>query len=118
MNKVGVYRTRQSYIFDDMTDNCAVFLDLRNNTTKERYFGEIFTSDEYTKTPKVVLYHYKHWLNYEEEQPFENYKEDNDIAVMLDTSDFDSMIFQYEKENNILQNYPFRQIMKYDSYTK
>lgn len=104
MNHIGIHRTRKSYMMGDMLDTKGgTFLDLRNMQTKERYFGEIFICEEYTNTPKVVLIHYKYWRDYEDDDLIEDYTADNHIAVMLDVSKFESVIFQYESTSDVLK---------------
>lgn len=103
LNKIKINRTRKSYVFDDMiSETRATYLDLYNYKTNERYFGQIFVCEEYTNSPIVVLYHYKHWSDYTDDSTLENYKERDDKAVMIKIADFDSVEFQYEPSDDIL----------------
>lgn len=92
-NFLKINRTERKYIWYDIKDPTAVYVDATNPETSVRYFGKLKLIEESQRQPLILLEGYTKYVNGEEDC---NYLTDYKRTVLLDTSKYTEIEITYQ----------------------
>lgn len=90
-----INRTERKYIWYDLRDTIAVYIDATNPDTKVRYFGKLKLIEESQRQPLILL---KGYVKYIGDKEIVDYLDDNTRTVLLDTSKYTEIEITYQRE--------------------
>lgn len=103
--KLGVYRTRNKYIWKDIEDTKnATKIKVINPDTKEAYSGVLKYYEEYERHPQIVLQNFKYWKNEKDEEPKYDYSEEPHCVTLIDTEKFSKIFIIYNSDSEKAKN--------------
>jgi len=104
LRKIGVYRTRHKYIWQDIEDkDYATYINAINPNTKEAYYGTLKYYEDYERHPQIVLQSYKYWEDYNDE-PKLDCSNNPEYVVLLDTTQFSVITISYDSDSDKVKN--------------
>ena len=101
--KIGVFRTRQNYIWQDIEDkNYMTYVRVVNPDTSEAYAGTLKYYEEYKEHPQIVLQNFQYWGKKEEDN--RDFSKDPKCVVLIDTEKFSQIYIVYQPESDKVKN--------------
>ncbi len=103
--KIGVYRTRNKYIWKDIEDTKnATMIKSINPETKEAYMGVLKYYEDYERHPQIVLQNFQYWENIDSEKPTKDFSKDPRCVVLIDTEKFSQILVVYNPNSDKVIN--------------
>ncbi len=103
--KIGVYRTRNKYIWKDIEDtDHATLIKTINPDTKEAYFGVLKYYEDYERHPQIVLQYFQYWENIEKDNPTKDFSKDPQCVALIDTEKFSQIFVVYNSKSDKVKN--------------
>lgn len=103
--KIGVYRTRNKYIWRDIEDTKnATKIKVINPDTKEAYSGVLKYYEEYERHPQIVLKNFQYWENEKDEKPKYDYSKEPHYVPLIDTEKFSKIFIVYNSDSEKAKN--------------
>lgn len=105
LRKIGVYRTRHKYIWQDIEDKDYVtYINAINPNTKEAYYGILKYYEDYEKHPQIVLQSYIYWEDYLDSKTKHDFTNEPEYVVLIDTEKFSAITITYQSESDKVKN--------------
>lgn len=105
LRKIGVYRTRHKYIWQDIEDkDYATYINAINPDTKEAYYGILKYYEDYERHPQIVLQSYIYWEDYKNDDTKSDFTNEPEYVVLLDTEQFSAITITYQAESDKVKN--------------
>ncbi|MCM1315235.1 MAG: hypothetical protein NC244_07710 [Alistipes senegalensis] len=103
--KIGVYRTRNDYIWKDLEDSdYATRVKVINPDTQEAYFGVLKYYEEYERHPQIVLQYFQYWKNVNDNEPAKDFSNDPQCITLIDTEKFSQIFIVYTSQSSKVIN--------------
>ncbi|MDY3792735.1 MAG: hypothetical protein SOZ56_09705 [Oscillospiraceae bacterium] len=105
LRKLGIYRTRHKYIWQDLEDKENVtYINVINPETNEAYYGALKYYEDFERYPQIVLQYYKYWEDWHIKQPTLDFSNQPEYVVMVDTKVFSKINVMYNKNSEKVKN--------------
>lgn len=103
--KIGVYRTRNKYIWKDIEDTKnATYIKVVNPDTHEAYGGFLKYYEDYERHPQIVLQYFQYWENVDINNPTKDFSKDPKCVTLIDTEKFSQIFIVYNSKSDKLIN--------------
>lgn len=100
--RLGLRKTRNHYIWDDLIDNYAVkvmVIDYENNII---YDGKLVLFEEHNNRPQIILSEYTQYIGDELRNDFKGHPEQ---VVMIDTSKYKDILITFDSNSEVIKKW-------------